>query len=235
MRYEGVDDVHFYNVPLYALRYVHFFEACYPPDQTDRLNILMKGLHKFHEIAEKHQLRYWLEFGTLLGCLRNGELIPWDYDADLGLVKKEYEAVRTAMRADLSQAGYEVEETGDCRVFVWLNRAKKLKLDVAMQVFRPSDNFYFRCVISDPFRYHFPARHVERTELHTCGGGLLRIPQDAWDLIYKWRYPSAKYTTLPQKFWCFFSSFRFFLYLVAIVAFIVVPLTAGLVYCCSRV
>lgn len=32
-----------------------------------------------------NNVRYWLEGGSLLGAVRNGQLIPWDYDIDLGM------------------------------------------------------------------------------------------------------------------------------------------------------
>ena len=31
-------------------------------------------------------LKYWLDAGTLLGIIRDGDLIPWDYDADIGIL-----------------------------------------------------------------------------------------------------------------------------------------------------
>jgi len=37
----------------------------------------------------EHNIKYWLEAGTLLGILRDGDLIPWDYDADLGIMAED--------------------------------------------------------------------------------------------------------------------------------------------------
>jgi len=37
------------------------------------------------DILNEKKIKFWLEAGTLLGILRDGDLIPWDYDADLGI------------------------------------------------------------------------------------------------------------------------------------------------------
>ncbi len=34
---------------------------------------------------QKKNIPFWIEAGTLLGIYRNGDLIPWDYDADLSI------------------------------------------------------------------------------------------------------------------------------------------------------
>ncbi|XP_068440281.1 ribitol 5-phosphate transferase FKRP [Clinocottus analis] len=36
-------------------------------------------------ILETSGVRYWLEGGTLLGAVRHQDIIPWDYDVDLGI------------------------------------------------------------------------------------------------------------------------------------------------------
>ena len=45
-------------------------------------NMLLKTI----DILNQKRVKYWLEAGTLLGIIRDGDLIPWDYDADLGIL-----------------------------------------------------------------------------------------------------------------------------------------------------
>ena len=42
-------------------------------------------LEKVAEILEFNKYPYWLDAGTLLGAIRDGKLIPWDHDLDIGL------------------------------------------------------------------------------------------------------------------------------------------------------
>ena len=46
---------------------------------------------KFSEICNKHNLRYWVAFGTLLGAIRHNGFIPWDDDLDVWMPRNDYE------------------------------------------------------------------------------------------------------------------------------------------------
>jgi hypothetical protein len=39
-----------------------------------------------HELLTKHGIVHWLDYGSLLGAVRGGELIPWDNDVDFGFL-----------------------------------------------------------------------------------------------------------------------------------------------------
>lgn len=48
-------------------------------------------LLKFDFVCKKHNLRYCLAYGTLLGAIRHNGFIPWDDDVDVCMPRKDYE------------------------------------------------------------------------------------------------------------------------------------------------
>lgn len=59
-------------------------------------------------ILERHSVRYWLDFGTLLGAVREGRAIPWDGDYDLGTLEGDIDK-NADLWAELRSAGYAVQ------------------------------------------------------------------------------------------------------------------------------
>lgn len=42
-------------------------------------------------ICRRHDIKYVISYGTLLGAIRHGGFIPWDYDSDICMLREEYE------------------------------------------------------------------------------------------------------------------------------------------------
>ncbi|XP_051845273.1 ribitol 5-phosphate transferase FKRP [Antechinus flavipes] len=63
-------------------------------------------------VLEAARVRYWLEGGSLLGAVRHGDIIPWDYDVDLGIYLED---VANCEQLRGAEAGSVVDERG----FVW--------------------------------------------------------------------------------------------------------------------
>ncbi|NXS40097.1 FKRP protein, partial [Balaeniceps rex] len=69
-------------------------------------------------VLEAAGVRYWLEGGSLLGAARLGDIIPWDYDVDLGIYREDVSKCRWLATA---AAGEPVEDTEG---FLWEKAAE---------------------------------------------------------------------------------------------------------------
>ena len=57
------------------------------PLQAKQLEILKA----FIRVCDKHNLEYFLVYGTALGAIRHKGFIPWDDDIDVAMPRKDYE------------------------------------------------------------------------------------------------------------------------------------------------
>lgn len=66
-------------------------------------------------------VRYWLEGGSLLGAVRDGDIIPWDYDIDLGVFAEDVGKSGELRALAEAPAGSQLqfEEAGSVMPFVW--------------------------------------------------------------------------------------------------------------------
>lgn len=58
-------------------------------------------LKKLVDICRKHDLRVWIEGGTLLGAVRHQGFIPWDDDIDVTMPRPDYEKLRLICAKEL--------------------------------------------------------------------------------------------------------------------------------------
>lgn len=96
------------------------------PDVLKRLQeTQIEILEEIVRICEKHNLRYFLIYGTLIGAIRHKGFIPWDDDLDIGMPRDDYEKFMKVAREEL-KAEYFLQNT-DTEPQYWLPFGKVRK------------------------------------------------------------------------------------------------------------
>ena len=78
--------------------YIHLWKL---PDWKDRQVYLREMLRQIVTILQRHRISHFAVDGTLLGLIRNGDVIPYDTDVDLGIFYKDRSRVVTLLQREL--------------------------------------------------------------------------------------------------------------------------------------
>ena len=60
-------------------------------DRETFKSICLDMLQSFISVCDKYELRYFVDYGTLLGAIRHKGFIPWDDDVDISMPREDYE------------------------------------------------------------------------------------------------------------------------------------------------
>lgn len=67
---------------------------------------LLKILKEIDLIFKKHDIQYFLIFGSLLGCVRDGGYIPWDDDIDIAVMPEYWDKMNKVLVEEIDGGRY---------------------------------------------------------------------------------------------------------------------------------
>lgn len=56
-------------------------------------------------VCKEHEIEWWIDGGNLLGAARHGYFIPWDDDADIAMMRKDYNKFHSVIHDEIKKYG----------------------------------------------------------------------------------------------------------------------------------
>ena len=81
--------------------------------------IQLEMLQEVDRICKKCGIHYNIIAGTLLGAVRHGGYIPWDDDADVAMLRNEYEKFRKACKTELDITRFYFQDHRNTKGYRW--------------------------------------------------------------------------------------------------------------------
>ena len=76
-------------------------------------------LKEARRVCDKHHIPYVIIAGTLLGAVRHRGFIPWDDDADIALLRKDYETFRRVCETELDDERFVFQDDRNTPGYRW--------------------------------------------------------------------------------------------------------------------
>eukprot|EP01135_Chromosphaera_perkinsii_P006219 Nk52_evm1s457 gene=Nk52_evmTU1s457 len=203
--------LHVHQVPYKLAGYLAVDQHCQTPEKD--IASLRKVLKDFTEGCEEIQVKYWIDFGTLLGAVRHKGIIPWDNDLDFGIMAKDYDSVMEMLKkkeynVELRDAGAKIKLVYGgmaVDVFGWEENPQRPGMLVRHAIPLKENDLY----------YTFGKSFVEPLEDYQMNGLTVKGPNRPMDLI-KQRFPYSYNIALPRKFRCYFVYKEYFAVIVVV-------------------
>lgn len=81
--------------------------------------IMLEMLIEFDRICRKYNIKYSIDGGTFLGAVRHKGFIPWDPDADIVIMREEYNRFFEACKVELDKERFFLQDYRTDKYYRW--------------------------------------------------------------------------------------------------------------------
>jgi len=108
----------------------------------------VKVLREVKICLDEAGVEYWLDQGTLLGAVRDGDFIPWDNDIDIGTIHSEFDKIVQTL-SELRKRGFSF------RISDFVISVRKNDIPVNVVLYRVTGEEAWWCKQIDGLKYTF--------------------------------------------------------------------------------
>lgn len=99
---------------------VKYYQYKYSEEEhLEHQNVLLEMLVELDRICIKHQIKYSLFMGTLLGATRHKGFIPWDDDLDIAMLRDEYNKFLSICRSEINNEKFFLQDNISDPNYLW--------------------------------------------------------------------------------------------------------------------
>lgn len=144
---------------------------------------LLELLHFTEDLLTRNDIFHWLDFGTLLGAVRNGDFIPWDSDIDYGILESDRERV-IALQQQVTDAGYVLDPYDKKAIRIRYSHINRQHVDLIPW---HEEAGLYKSYFTDP-SINFPPHYLEQLAPVQLRGRAFPAPTPVDAFLARYRY-----------------------------------------------